>query len=296
MSDVSWHHAALALKLLALDPEGLGGVVIRMRASPDRDRVLKAFHQSRPVRKLPITISDEQLLGGVDLAATLAAGRVVLSKGFFDTPCSAVVPMAERCSPALGAKLCQLMDQSLTRGIVALDEGIEADEATPESLADRLAFHIAPECRIPGDWPHTPPPPSGETTDEQEALAQLTVLASRFGISSLRAPLFAVNAARAHARLDGRELLTTTDVEVAAALVYPHRATCIPEAEAPEQETETPAVETETTDAPEQSPSDSLLPHTEMLINAVAALLPAGLLSQIGQTGKARGTKGSGDG
>ena len=44
--------------------------------------------------------------------------------------------MAERCSPALAAKLCQLLDQALTNGILALDEGLEADERTPDALAD----------------------------------------------------------------------------------------------------------------------------------------------------------------
>ncbi|MEO1495479.1 MAG: magnesium chelatase ATPase subunit D, partial [Pseudomonadota bacterium] len=73
MSDPSWHLAAAALDILAVDPKGLGGAVVRMRAGPDRDTVLKTF--APPVRKLPISISDDQLLGGVDLAATLAAGK-----------------------------------------------------------------------------------------------------------------------------------------------------------------------------------------------------------------------------
>ncbi|MEO0744480.1 MAG: magnesium chelatase ATPase subunit D, partial [Pseudomonadota bacterium] len=89
MSDTSWHLAAAALDILAVDPAALGGAVLRMRASPDRDRVLAAFTPTLPLRKLPISISDEQLMGGVDLGATLAAGKIVRSAGFFATPCTA---------------------------------------------------------------------------------------------------------------------------------------------------------------------------------------------------------------
>ncbi|MEO0503449.1 MAG: magnesium chelatase ATPase subunit D, partial [Pseudomonadota bacterium] len=64
MSDTSWHLAAAALDILAVDPAGLGGAVLRMRASPDRDQVLAAFQPALPLRKLPINISDDQLLGG----------------------------------------------------------------------------------------------------------------------------------------------------------------------------------------------------------------------------------------
>ncbi|MEM6372220.1 MAG: magnesium chelatase ATPase subunit D, partial [Pseudomonadota bacterium] len=63
MSAESWHNAALALKLLALDPVGLGGAVVRMRASPAREALLGGFAPPFPVRKLPVGISDEQLFG-----------------------------------------------------------------------------------------------------------------------------------------------------------------------------------------------------------------------------------------
>ena len=72
----SWDRAAHALRLLAVDPAGLGGAVIRMRASPARDRVMACL-KALELRKLPPTIGDDQLLGGLDLAATLDAARVV---------------------------------------------------------------------------------------------------------------------------------------------------------------------------------------------------------------------------
>ena len=94
MSTESWHMAALALQLLAVDPAGLGGAVIRMRAGPDRESVLARLPTTTPLRKMPPSISDEQLFGGIDLSATLATSRVVHGKGFFETSCIAVIPMA----------------------------------------------------------------------------------------------------------------------------------------------------------------------------------------------------------
>ena len=294
MSDASWHLAAAALDILAMDPRGLGGAVIRMRAGPDRDRVVNAFQPPEPLRKLPITISDDQLLGGVDLAATLAAGKIVRSSGFFATPCTAILPMAERCTPALAAKLCQLLDQGLTRGILALDEGIDDDESVPDSLADRLAFHIAPEGRMPSDWPVRPHVDAGQPLEGDEAIAQLTLLAARFGIASLRAPLLAWRAAELHANAQGREVVCAGDIELAAALVYPHRATQVPETDTPQDQ---PPSQDEHQD-PQDGTSDgqSALPETEMLIEAVAALLPAGLLQNLGQSRAKRAAKGSGAG
>ncbi|MEM9872755.1 MAG: magnesium chelatase subunit D [Pseudomonadota bacterium] len=294
MSDTSWNLAAAALDILAADPGALGGAVLRMRAGPDRDKVVAAFEPKQPIRKLPISISDEQLLGGVDLAATLSSGTVVHSSGFFAKPCIALVPMAERCTPALAAKLCQLADQGLAQGILALDEGIEADEALPDSLSDRLAFHIAPEGRMPRDWPNRPDLDTGEPVDADEAMAQLTLLATRFGIASLRAPMLAWATAQAHAMLQGRDVVHSGDVELAAALVYPHRATQVLEAEAPQDQHDAP--QEQTADDQGTAEDQTALPDTEMLIDAVAALLPAGLLQTLGQTRKARSAKGSGAG
>ena len=296
MSDESWHNAALALKLLALDPVGLGGAVIRMRASPDRDALLSGFDAQIPLRKLPITISDEQLFGGVDLSATLASSRIVENSGFFQSPFIAVVPMAERCSTALAAKLATLMDQSLTQGILTLDEGIEADERTPEALADRLAFHISPEGRRPPDLFHSTPSDQDSSISSDEALTQLTLIAARFGISSLRAPTLALHAARAHAKYAGRTHLTEDDVSIAASLVYPHRATVVPEAEQPDQDDPPPPPPESENDQGQDNEDDLNLPDTDMLIDAVKSLLPQGLLAGLVPAGSTRQAGGAGAG
>ena len=298
MSTESWHMAALALQLLAVDPAGLGGAVIRMRAGPDRDALLARLPTTTPLRKMPPSISDEQLFGGIDLPATLATARVVHGKGFFETACFAVIPMAERCTATLAAKLSSLMDQSLTAGIVALDEGAEPDEAVPATLAERLAFHIEPDGRRPDTWTKIPAAPDSPDVSVADATIQLTVLASTFGIGSLRAPTLALRAAKAHARYTGRSNLTEADIEIAAALVFPHRATIIPQEETASDPLPPAPPEP---DAPDEADgqdksTDMTLPEGDMLIAAVKALLPPGLLDQLVSTRTSRVSSGAGAG
>ena len=297
MSDESWHNASLGLRLLALDPHGLGGAVIRMRASPGRDALLAEFEGPLTIRKLPVTISDDQLFGGIDLSATLASAQMTTSAGFFERPCIALIPMAERCPAALAAKLASLLDQSLTKGILALDEGIEADERTPDALADRLAFHIAPEGRKP-EPSGTPPPSEADqaTLDTEDALTQLTLLAARFGIASLRAPTLALRAARAHARLHGRTTLTEGDVAVAARLVYPSRATHVPEIEDTADPPPPPPPDTDEVQGNSADDDTLSLPDTDMLIEAVKAMLPPDLLNGLVPGGTTRVSGGTGAG
>ena len=65
-----WADAALAAALCAIDPAGLGGVALRARAGPVRDRWLELLRShlpsGAPVRIIPLHISDGRLLGGLD--------------------------------------------------------------------------------------------------------------------------------------------------------------------------------------------------------------------------------------
>ncbi|MEM9351281.1 MAG: magnesium chelatase ATPase subunit D, partial [Pseudomonadota bacterium] len=136
-----WAQALLALKLLALEPR-LGGIALRARAGPVRDRWSDAMARLplKP-RKVPLNISDEQLFGGLDLAATLAAGREVRSAGLLADPSLLVVPMAERMEPGLAARLSHALDGD-AHCLIALDEGAEENEGLPTALKDRLAFQV----------------------------------------------------------------------------------------------------------------------------------------------------------
>ena len=110
------HDTLLAAELFARDPLQLGGMVIRAHAGPVRSAYLdfiKSRLAPRVSRRLPLSIQDERLLGGLDLAATLSAGRPVLAKGLLAEIDGGVliVPMAERLSAALSARLASVMDR-----------------------------------------------------------------------------------------------------------------------------------------------------------------------------------------
>ncbi len=287
----SWQRAHLALRLLAIDPSGLGGAVIRMRASPDRDALLHALGAlPHPVRRIHPAIADDQLFGGLDLSATLKTGQVSFTKGFFQSPATLLLIMAERCDRALAGKLSQQIDQTTTHCLIALDEGADDQENAPASLADRLAFHIEPAGRRPiaasvpaGTDPDTPATVKASGEDIQT----LSDLATHFGISSLRAPILALRAARAHASLHGRVTLDQSDLEAAAALVYPHRATRVPD---PQDRASPPPAPSQ--DANGTDDTKTALPDGDMLIDAVKAALPPGLLEggvPAGTTSRASG-------
>ena len=76
-----WDDAVLAAALFAIDPAGTGGVALRSLTGPVRDRWLALLREylpeGAPLRRLPIHVTDGRLLGGLDLAATLRAGRPV---------------------------------------------------------------------------------------------------------------------------------------------------------------------------------------------------------------------------
>ena len=158
----AWGDAALAAALLAIDPAGLGGVSLRGGAGPVRDRWLALLRAELPPdgpwRRVPHNAGDDGLLGGLDLAATLRAGRPIAHGGVLAAADGGVVvlAMAERVSSMTAARLAAALDDGavvLQRdglslrlparfGLVALDEGLAEDEYPPSALLDRLAFHV----------------------------------------------------------------------------------------------------------------------------------------------------------
>ena len=158
----AWADAMDALALFAVDPHGLGGVLLCARAGPVRDRWLhglrEALPEATPVRRVPLQIGDGRLLGGLDLAATLSAGRPVAERGLLAEVDGgvALLAMAERIGPGVAAKIAAALDHGEVRierdgfsslvptcfGVVALDERAHDDEAVPAALAERLGFWL----------------------------------------------------------------------------------------------------------------------------------------------------------
>lgn len=147
-------HGTLAACLLAVDPVGLGGLCVRGPSGPARDALLARLRALQAPDaawlRVPPHIEDERLLGGLDLGLSLAAGRPVRQAGLLAQARGGVLllPMAERCDPALAAKLALALDPpSAALCVVALDEGESAAESLPAALLERLALIVQPTER-----------------------------------------------------------------------------------------------------------------------------------------------------
>ncbi len=312
----------LAARLLAVDPAGLGGALVRAARYDHVDDWLTALRDAlpdgTPMRRLPLGIPDDRLLGGIDLALTLAEGRPVAEQGVLAATDGGVIilPSAERASEGLQARLAQALDThsvpaprglavervAARIGVIALDEGDGEDERVGIALADRLAFHLALDTRAAQEA-------AGEADDgepldastrrartlaararlehitiDDDAVRTLVALAVRLGIDSMRAVLFAMRVARANAALDARPMVGEDDLAVAASLVLGPRATRFPapeeEQEAPPEQPEPEPPEAKEQDDNEQRPNtDELKELEEMLIRAALTTLPKSLLA-----------------
>ncbi len=326
--------AATIAALFAVDPAGLGGVALRAPACAARDEWLALLRtllpSESPFRRVPLNTGDTALLGGLDLGATLQAGRPVALQGLLAQADGGVLvlAMAERMTTGAAARFGSVLDSGqvllqrdgLDRvlparvGMVALDEGADADEQLPASLAERLAFHLRMDGQVEDE--EGPQWTAGEVQAArlrlgrvqmaQEAVQALCAAAMALGIDSLRASLFAARAARAAAALAGSDTVEEEHIAVAARLVLAPRATRLPsyaeqqEPEPPQEEASPP--EPAENPAPEPPPeppkdaqddtknedgddADSQPPDpqelAERVLEAVQAAIPAGLLARL---------------
>jgi magnesium chelatase subunit D len=248
------------------------------------------------VQRLPASADAEALDGGLDLAATLAAGRPVARRGLLAVAAGGVVlvPMAERLAPALAARLARALDDNGPL-VVAFDEaqrGEDTADRVTAALEDRLAIHLDLEPvwlpmaqLLAGQLPVAPARPAVDPTPVDDAVTALATAAVQLGIASVRAPLQAQRVARALAQLDGRSAVATGDLEIAAALVLGPRARQLPQsepAEAPEPPDappEPPPADTAERDSAAEPPGPQDL--TDMVLDAAATALPPGLLDAL---------------
>jgi magnesium chelatase subunit D len=296
----AWTRAALALDLLGIDPGGLGGLRLRARAGPLRDRFLAALPPAlapRPCRKLHAGVSDEALFGGIDAFATLAAGVLARRPGVIGAaPLALVLPMAERAEAGLAARLSQLIEAG--HCLVALDEGAGSEEMLAPALSERLALHLDLDGLAQGDCPEIDAPDLRaarallpQVRTRGEVLAALTGLAAQLGIGSLRAPWLALRAARAAAARAGRLEIAEEDLLLAAALVLGPRAVALPALEP--EEAPPPPDETPGEDAPADPAPGG--PARDVLLEAAKAALPRDLLDRLA-TGAVATARGGGGG
>jgi magnesium chelatase subunit D len=252
--------AATIAALFAVDPVGLGGVALRAGAGRLRDEWLALLRSllpaGAPLRRVPINTSDTALLGGLDLGATLQAGRPVALKGLLAQGDGGVLllAMAERISAAAATRFCAVLDtqavvlerdglaahNSARLGLVALDEGASDEEQVPASLLERMAFRLVLDSAATDE-----PGPEWSADEVVRARARLKrvamdddgvqalcAAAQALGVDSMRAPLLAARVARAASALAESDRVEEEHIALAARLVLAPRATRVPQAPA----------------------------------------------------------------
>ena len=311
--------ATLAAALFAIDPEGLSGIAVRSSPTLEREhwlRELRALLEPAvPWSKVPVSVSCERLLGGLDVGATLASGRPVVTRGVLAAADGGVVvlPMAERFAMDKAAMIAAVIDRrevSVERdgiaerhaaniGVIALDEGLDEDERLVPALLERLAFHVTLDDYREGELG------AFEAADIARARSRLhsvavpaelsQVLAETavaLGVPSVRGELFALRATRAAAAAEGCDEARAEHAAIAGRLVLASRARQLPaageEADAPPPE---PAPDEDQHSEP-QSRADDSLPD-DIVLAATLAALPRGLLEQLQRGGRA-GSKAAG--
>ncbi len=307
-----WDDACLVAALLSLSPRHCKGVAIRGRHGPVRDAWLHLLDdlcgKSTKLRRLPAHASEQRILGGLDLAATLKAGFPVADRGILADANGdlLVATMAERMNARLAAQIGQALDNgkliaereglrlksSARFGLVVLDESLDDEPPPSDALLEPLAFRIGLEDIPPNalDNPNYTADclvaarerlPRVFTTDQ--VIEALCAASLRLGISSVRACTLAANVATVHAALKGRTETSQQDAEAALRLVLVPRATQWPQDEVPEEQEPEPPEPSEAPDNRGENSDDppDLQELTDILVEAAKAILPRDLLTKV---------------
>jgi magnesium chelatase subunit D len=273
-SDGAWVAA-----LLALDGRRLGGAIIDQDHANDW---LAGFRTllgpDTAIRDIPASVSDERLLGSIDIAATLAAGSPVHDAGLLAQQGTFILRGAERITTERASLYSAAIDE-LQSAVIACESAIDAEEGIPEKLVERLAFRLAggptgtfSPSHISAARNHLK---TLYCTDDQITAICHTALV--LGITSPRAPLQAVAAACALAALASRSAVTEHDATEACRLVFAHRAKRFPDEE--QDQPEEPQQQTEA-DATDDSPRPDPTPEDmqDVILEAIKTALPPHLL------------------
>lgn len=312
-----WRDAVESLVLFAIAPAGTG---LRLNSGPGaaRDEWLSSLREvlprRTPVVRVPNAVSEERLLGGLDLAATLKSLRPITQRGLIAEADRGIllVSMAERITGDIAAPLAAVLDggglhvartgspdwTESHAGLVLLDESLADENGPPAMLLERCAYWVSLEGVSLRDLFAEAADPDTvaearalypEVTAGQDLIEVLLGAAARLGIHSSRTDLQALRAARAAAAIAGRTSVAREDIETAIRLVLAPRALLCPEPWQPEpQPPEAGDGDRQDGDRPDPEHSEdgnasAAQPEQmeDQILAAVAARLPENLLSQL---------------
>ncbi|MCE1273380.1 MAG: magnesium chelatase ATPase subunit D [Chlorobiaceae bacterium] len=118
--------AKQALMLLAVDPS-LGGVVIPSAVGSGKSTLARAFAdilpEGTPFVELPLNVTEDRLIGGVDLEATLASGLRVVQHGVLSKAHKGVL-YVDSLSLLDSSAVSHIMDAMSRRAVIVEREGL----------------------------------------------------------------------------------------------------------------------------------------------------------------------------
>ena len=319
-----WLTCLHVAQLIALAPHEFGGVIVHARSGPVRERWMQALEQLArhhglvtPLRKIPSSISDENLLGGLDIETTIISGKPVFRPGLL-SHCHrnlVILPMAERLEAGTVARIAAALDHgsiqverdghgeriACAMGVVALDESIEEDESVNPKLMERCAFYLdldslawrdLPDTKLDAEFLDLDPVGIKERVEQitlrDEQYAALIGIAAQLGIESLRAVQFTVRTARYLAAIDfdwQQDEPSQEHLERAVTLVLLPRATQIPDMadETQAEDEPTPEQNEEANSEETQSPNHETDVLEDQVLEAAQAAIPRELLDRLTQ-------------
>ncbi len=296
MTDPDITDATWVVGLLAVWGPKLGGVVVAQDVADDFNIALTKA--SGAIRTVSSSLNVEALTGTIDLAATLALGKPVLTAGLLAEHSRLWVRRAERLDTACASLMAQALDDHALMLVAVADLQGEEDSVAPK-LSERMPFLV--ETLADQYW-----------TSEDIALAkkalshddvdpkwvdQLCDVALSIGIASPRAVVQAVKAARGVAALKGLQTIDESSVALAGRLVLAHRAQHLPQPDQQEEPTQNPPEQPpETSDMTDaQKDAEPTPADADFILEAIKSALPEGLLQfaagGLGQRGVSRNIK-----
>ncbi|MGQ9806018.1 MAG: magnesium chelatase ATPase subunit D [Chlorobiales bacterium] len=295
--------AKKALLLAAVDAS-LGGVLIPATVGSGKSTLVRAFAhilpEGTPFVELPLNITEDRLLGGLDLEIALATGKRVIEKGLLAKANGGVLYI-DSFNLLDSASETYLID-AMSRGKVLIErDGISdvhdahfivvgtynpAEGEVRMGLLDRIGLIVpftpsidekfrAEVVRRVHFQTH-----SDESDDDKllqglilqardllprveirdEEISGLVQTALSLGVEGNRADVFAVKAALASAALAGRLDVDEDDLKLAARLVLLPRATRMPESEETQKAQPPPEAQSP---AESDAPNDSTDNHND---------------------------------
>lgn len=262
--------------LLATDPK-LKGLLIAAPAGTGKSHMARAYQRLLPAPfiELPLNISADRLLGGIDLERTMRTGRRRFSQGLLAAAHGGTLYIDE--INLLDKQITQLVANAHAQEFLAIErEGLSARADTdftligsfdpaegdlspalidrvglslslnPQTLSDARVEIMAAaltgsdeeeqlELALFGSMVAEARARLGAVEMDREARRLLVSAALSLGVESNRADIFAARAARANAALAGRTRVDEEDLEEAIKYVLLPRATVIPAQPPPPQ-------------------------------------------------------------